>query len=66
MRVLLATDGSDSAKAALDFLVNFPFPAGSEAIVLSVIDGKPFSQWIDNPNTGNQVEIWEDPFRYQV
>ena len=44
MRVLLATDGSDSAGAALDFLVNFPFPAGSEAIVLSVIDGKTFSE----------------------
>jgi hypothetical protein len=30
------------------------------------IDGKPFSKWIDNPNTGNQVEIWEDPFQYHV
>jgi hypothetical protein len=30
------------------------------------IDGRPFSQWIDNPNTGNVVEIWEDPFQYHV
>jgi hypothetical protein len=30
------------------------------------IDGKPFSKWIDNPNTGNAVEIWEDPFQYHV
>ena len=30
------------------------------------IDGKPFSKWIDNPNTGNVVEIWEDPFQYHV
>jgi hypothetical protein len=30
------------------------------------IDGKPFSKWIDNPNTGNEVEIWEDPFQYHV
>ncbi len=30
------------------------------------IDGKPFSKWIDNPNTGTEVEIWEDPFTYQV
>ena len=44
MRVLLATDGSGSAAAALDFLTGFPFPAGSEAIVLSVIDGKTFDE----------------------
>ena len=42
MRVLLATDGSDSAAAALEFLAGFPFPAGSEAIVLSVIDDRSF------------------------
>lgn len=30
------------------------------------IDGMPFSKWIDNPNTGNAVEIWEDPFQYHV
>lgn len=30
------------------------------------IDGKPFSKWIDNPNTWNEVEIWEDPFQYHV
>ena len=44
MRVLLATDGSGSAAAALDVLTGFPFPAGSEAIVLSVIDGKTFDE----------------------
>ena len=30
------------------------------------IDGEPFSKWIDNPNTWNEVEIWEDPFQYHV
>lgn len=30
------------------------------------IDGNPFSRWIDNPNTGNTIEIWEDPFEYHV
>ncbi len=30
------------------------------------IDGKPFSKWIDNPNTLNNVEVWETPFEYQV
>ena len=44
MRILLATDGSGSAGAALDFLLGFPFPAGSQAIVLSVIDGKTFTE----------------------
>ena len=30
------------------------------------IDGKSFEKWIDNPNTSNQIEIWETPFTYQV
>lgn len=30
------------------------------------INGAPFSKWIDNPNTLNEVEIWESPFAYQV
>lgn len=30
------------------------------------INGQPFSKWIDNPNTLNEVEIWESPFAYQV
>ncbi|MBN2213460.1 MAG: hypothetical protein JW723_04385 [Bacteroidales bacterium] len=30
------------------------------------IDGMPFSRWIDNPNTANAIEIWEDPFEYHV
>lgn len=30
------------------------------------IDDQPFSKWIDNPNTGNEVEIWETSFSYQV
>ncbi len=30
------------------------------------IDGQPFSQWIDNPHTLNEVEIWETTFEYQI
>jgi hypothetical protein len=30
------------------------------------IDGQSFKPWISNPNTGNTVEIWEDPFEYHV
>jgi hypothetical protein len=30
------------------------------------IDGQVFSQWIDNPNTLNEVEVWETAFEYQI
>ncbi len=30
------------------------------------VDGKDFAKWIDNPNTINDVEVWETPFTYQV
>ncbi|NJK94907.1 MAG: hypothetical protein HC905_08335 [Bacteroidales bacterium] len=30
------------------------------------VEGKSFTKWLDNPNTGNKVEIWEDPFQYRV
>ena len=30
------------------------------------INGQPFEPWISNPNTGNTIEIWEDPFEYHV
>jgi nucleotide-binding universal stress UspA family protein len=38
MNILLATDGSDSAKAAAQFIQHFPFPKDSELTVLTVID----------------------------
>lgn len=43
MKILLATDGSDSARAAVDMLVHFPFPADSSATVMTVIDDKVFN-----------------------
>jgi len=30
------------------------------------IDGKPFSRWLDNENTGDSVEVWEDDFQYHI
>lgn len=30
------------------------------------IDGDIFKKWLDNPNTKNEIEIWEDPFEYHV
>jgi nucleotide-binding universal stress UspA family protein len=38
MKILLATDGSECARAAVDFLYSLPFPAGSELTVLTVLE----------------------------
>lgn len=38
MKILLATDGSDCARAAVDFLLGFPFPGDSSITLLAVID----------------------------
>ena len=37
MKILLATDGSDTARAAVDFLLKFPFPTGTQVTVMTVI-----------------------------
>jgi nucleotide-binding universal stress UspA family protein len=37
MRILLATDGSESAREAVDFVARFPFPADTAITVLSVV-----------------------------
>jgi len=42
MNILLATDGSDYADAALDFLLRFPFPENSSVTLLAVIDERVF------------------------
>jgi len=38
MKILMATDGSDNARAAVDCLIRFPFPRDSEVTLLTVID----------------------------
>ncbi|NNJ93624.1 MAG: universal stress protein [Halobacteria archaeon] len=40
MKILLATDGSDSARDAVDLLIRFPFPKNSSVTVMAVIDIK--------------------------
>ena len=42
MKILLATDGSDNANAALDFLQRFPLPAQCSITLLNVIDERLF------------------------
>ena len=37
MKVLVATDGSESAGLAVDYLMEFPLPAGSELTVMTVV-----------------------------
>jgi nucleotide-binding universal stress UspA family protein len=44
MKILFATDGSDTALAALDFLLRFPLPEGSEIRLLTVIDRNGFPE----------------------
>lgn len=49
MKILLATDGSDAAKTAGDFLTRFHFPPGTEVRLLNVIR-----------DTFLKYEEWED------
>ena len=42
MKILLATDGSDYAGAALDFLLRFPLPDDCSVVLLTVIDKRVF------------------------
>ncbi len=30
----------------------------------AIVEG--YQKWIDNPNTGDSIEIWEDPFQYRI
>lgn len=41
MRVLLATDGSDDAKAAATWLAGFPLPASARLLVVTVVSLPP-------------------------
>jgi nucleotide-binding universal stress UspA family protein len=44
MKLLYATDGSDTALAALDFLLRLPLPEHSEVVVVTVIDREAFPE----------------------
>ncbi|ROL59707.1 hypothetical protein D9V86_10370, partial [Bacteroidetes/Chlorobi group bacterium ChocPot_Mid] len=30
------------------------------------VDGGKFKKWLDNPNTKNEIEVWEDPYQYHI
>lgn len=38
MKILFATDGSDNARGALDFMLAFPFPEDKHVTLISVVD----------------------------
>ncbi|MEN8179994.1 MAG: universal stress protein, partial [Pseudomonadota bacterium] len=38
MKILLATDGSERAQAAIDYVLHFPFPGDSELHLITVIE----------------------------
>jgi nucleotide-binding universal stress UspA family protein len=42
MKILLATDGSDHAELALDYLLRFPLPDDTSVVLLTVIDTRMF------------------------
>ncbi|MEA3274235.1 MAG: universal stress protein [Pseudomonadota bacterium] len=56
MKILFATDGSESARAALDFVQGFPFPEDSEIILLTVIDKNVFKADADKGLSEEQRE----------
>ncbi|MGI9321647.1 MAG: universal stress protein [Thiogranum sp.] len=60
MKILLATDGSESAQAAVDCLLHFPFPSDSEATLLTVIDSDVFkSEEVSNLNAEQRNALRE-------
>ena len=60
MKILLATDGSESARAAVDFLLRFPFPKNSEVTLLTVIDRNVFkNEEVTSLNEEQRVELEE-------
>lgn len=68
MRILLATDGSETAKAAVEYVAAFPLPPRSEVKIISVIadvlletqiDTLTPEQWdaFEHTKNGTQVEV---------
>ncbi len=51
-----------------DYKISLPKKESGEFDLASIvkIDGTNYQKWIDNPNTVNELEIWETPFTYQV
>ncbi len=50
------------------YKIHFPKDDKGNFLIEEIVevDGKPFEKWLDNPNTKNEIEIWEDPFTYKI
>jgi len=67
MKILLATDGSESARAAVDCLLRFPFPRDSEVTLLTVIDRNVFkNEEVSSINEEQRDELEETEKIVQV
>lgn len=67
MKILLATDGSESARAAVDCLLRFPFPRNSEVTLLTVIDRNVFkNEEVSSINEEQRDELEETEKIVQV
>lgn len=63
MQILLATDGSDCARQARDFLTRFPFPRGSSVNLLTVVDRAVLDNGNTQPLTDNENRLLDETVR---
>ncbi|MDJ0807303.1 MAG: universal stress protein [Gammaproteobacteria bacterium] len=59
MKILLATDGSESAKSAIDYLLQFPLPEGSELHLITVIEKEIYKSKKKTELNAEQRELLE-------
>jgi len=57
MKILLATDDSESARAAIDYLATFPLPSGTEVVLMTVIDKELYSNGKNDEFSEAQQQI---------
>ena len=57
MKILLATDGSDSANSAIDYLATFTLPQGSEVVLMTVIEKEVYRSKSKTELNAEQLEL---------
>ena len=63
MKILLATDDSDSANTAIDYLLTFPLPSGSEVVLMTVIEKEVYHSRNKTELSPEQLELLEQTKR---
>jgi len=63
MKILLATDGSDSANTAIDYLRAFPLPPDSEVILMTVIEKEVYHSRKKAELNAEQLELLQQTKR---